>query len=125
MNIVVKELIFDYESLADQVVTLNSFHTELLKVYQEMCFSPSLWQELKETKASPLNVLTSVKEDKTSLEVSLTDLKGKVSTAQAQFSHEPETSSLLNTIVHNCDVILSFLQNLDLDELETMFQGLD
>jgi uncharacterized protein (DUF885 family) len=120
LNTTVKTLTLNYEILANKGIDLNKSYLRLLKVYDEINFTPGLLKELEKSDASPFKVIAAMKRDRQHLLAKLNELAKSVTKTLPHFTSNPELEEL-NSIAHDRQIVQDFITNIDLEDLNQMF----
>ena len=120
MNTKVKTLTLNYETLANRGVKLNQSYLELLKIYDEINFTPGLLKELEASGVSPFKVIVAMERDRQTLLTQFTELQESIAKTLPQFTSNPELEEL-NSIAHDCQIMEDFITSIDLQDLNKMF----
>jgi hypothetical protein len=120
LDTIVKTLTLDYEILAQRGIELNQSYLDLLKVYDEINFTPGLLKELEKSDASPFKVIAAMKRDRQHLLTQFTELSESVAKTLPQFTSNPELEEL-NAIAHDRQIMQDFIASIDLEDLNQMF----
>ena len=123
MDLIVKNLVLSYETLANQSVKLNQSYLSLLNVYEELILTPGWFTEMDKAGSSPLKVVDSMRQDQLILEEKFTNLIGLIANAQKHFVSGLEAKEL-SAIAHDCLVMQQFIKNIELNQLQQMFAQL-
>jgi hypothetical protein len=124
LNITVKTLALNYESLAQRGIELNNSYLSLLKIYDEINFVPELLTELAKSGESPFKVITAMELDRQKLLTQLTNLGEAIERTTPHFTSNPELAEL-SSIAHDSKLIQDFVTGIDLHELNQMFINLN
>jgi len=123
LDLIVKNLVLSYETLANQSVKLNQSYLSLLNVYEELILTPGWFTEMDKAGSSPLKVVDSMRQDQLILEEKFTNLIGLIANAQKHFVSGLEAKEL-SAIAHDCLVMQQFIKNIELNQLQQMFAQL-
>ena len=120
MDIAVKNLVLSYETLANQAIKFNHAYLQLLKIYEELIFSPDWFSELEKSGNSPLKTVYSMQQEQKIIVSKFQDLSKLIAKAQLHFTINPEAETLKN-IAHDCQIMIDFVHSIDLADLQDMF----
>jgi len=124
MDPLVKTLMETWQMLSMEVIRLNDSANNMIAVERELALRPYLMEELMEDiDESPFAVIAVMKRDRLTLRTQLSELAATINAAKNQFSDSPESTELENAS-HNTQVILQFLDKIDVDGIEASLQNL-
>ncbi|MBD2567857.1 hypothetical protein [Anabaena lutea] len=121
MDIAVKNLVLSYETLANQAIRFNHAYLQLLKIYEELIFTPGWISELEKSGSSPLKTVVSMQQEQQIIISKFQELSQLLAKAQLHFTTNTEAEELRN-IAHDCQVMIDFLNSIDLMDLQDMFR---
>lgn len=125
MSTVVENLVFDHNLLASRAIKLNASYFELIKIHREISLHPELWAEIKDASASPLVVISSMRNDIEILSKKFQALANLIHKAQRDLAQSgKENSKKLAEIENDGQILSKLLQEANLDSLEESFNSI-
>ena len=120
MDIAVKNLVLSYETLANQAIKFNQAYLQLLKIYEELILAPDWFSELEKSGNSPLKTVVSMQQEQKIIISKFQELSKLIAKAQLYFTTNLESQELAN-IAHDCQIMIDFVNTIDLVDLHDMF----
>jgi hypothetical protein len=120
VDLIIKNLLLDYELLAERAVRLNHSYLELLKVYQELNLAPDYLKELEGSGNSPQTVIEKMAGDRQNLQNEFAQLTRSLNNIQTDRLKQQETEEM-QAVLHDCQIMQDFVDSIDLEALKEIF----